>query len=82
MDTLESYMARPYRMEIIPDPDEGGYAAYFPELKGCCSCGETIEEAAAHAREAQKDWLTAALEDHYPIPEPDDTGNIHPSWDS
>lgn len=72
MKTLEEYLTLPYRMEIVPDPDEGGYAVFFPDLKGCGSCGETIEEAVAHAQEAKTDWLMAAIEDKRSIPEPVD----------
>ena len=39
--TLNEYMKLPYRMEIVPDTEEGGYAVMFPELPGCVTCGET-----------------------------------------
>ena len=32
MKTLEEYMALPYRLEIIPDPDEGGFVGTYPDL--------------------------------------------------
>ena len=32
MRTFEEYMALPYRLEIIPDTDEGGYVVSYPEL--------------------------------------------------
>lgn len=35
MNTIEEYMKIPYRMEIIEDTAEGGYAASYPDLKGC-----------------------------------------------
>lgn len=47
MKTLEEYMKLNYRLEFEPDEDEGGYVAYFPELPGCITMGDTIEEAAA-----------------------------------
>ena len=37
--TLSEYMELPYRMEVIPDKEEGGYAVTFPELPGCMTCG-------------------------------------------
>ena len=58
-------------MELIPDPDEGGFVVSFPELPGCVTTGETAEQAIANARDAKVAWLTAALEDHIVIPEPD-----------
>ena len=71
MKTLNEYMAMPYRLEIIEDPDEGGYVASYPDLPGCLTCGETIEKAAANAIDAKREWLIAALEDGFNINEPD-----------
>ena len=71
MKTLNEYLALPYKMELIPDPDEGGFVVSFPELPGCVTNGETAEQAIANARDAKVAWLTAALEDHIVIPEPD-----------
>ena len=70
MKTIEEYMALPYRMELVPDVREGGYIVSYPDLKGCLSAGETLEAAIANGEDARREWLTAALEDGYPIPEP------------
>lgn len=35
----------------------------FPELKGCITCGNSIEEAIANAEDAKREWITACLED-------------------
>ncbi|MBR6958785.1 MAG: type II toxin-antitoxin system HicB family antitoxin [Erysipelotrichaceae bacterium] len=70
MKTLEEYMSLPYKMEIIPDKDEGGYAVSFPELPGCFTVGETIEEAVRNAEDAKRAWLEAAIEDGVEINEP------------
>ena len=71
MKTLDYYMSLPYRMEVVPDTDEGGYVISFPELPGCLSCGETITAALTNAEDAKKAWLEAAIEDNIPISEPD-----------
>lgn len=70
MKDLEYYMTKPYKVEIIPDLDEGGFAAYYPELKGCVSLGETIEEAVKNAEDAKREWLLSMLEEKQLIPEP------------
>ena len=70
MKTINEYMNLPYRMEIIPDTKEGGYVVRFPELPGCLTCAETVEEAVKNAEECKKEWLTAAIEDGIKIPEP------------
>ena len=73
MKTIEYYMTLPYKLEIMPDPDEGGYAASYPELRGCVTCGDTLESVVANAEDCKREWLTAALEDGIEIPEPNDT---------
>lgn len=70
MKTIDEYMKLPYRLEIVPDADEGGYIVSFPDLRGCLSMGETIEEAIANAEEAKREWLNAAMEEGYPVPDP------------
>ncbi len=71
MKTLEEYMKLPYKLEIVPDTDESGFIASFPELPGCITCGETIESAILNAKEAKKEWLKAAIEGHININEPE-----------
>ncbi len=71
MKTLEEYMKLPYKLEIVPDTDESGFIASFPELPGCITCGETIESAVLNAKEAKKEWLKAAIEGHININEPE-----------
>ena len=63
MKTLNEYLNMPYKMEIVPDTVEGGYVAFYPELPGCITCGETVEAAAANAIDAKREWLEAAIED-------------------
>jgi len=72
MRTVQEYMELPYRMEIVPDPDEGGYAVSFPELPGCVTVGDTIADAINNAADAKKEWLTAAVEEGIYIQEPRD----------
>ena len=71
MKTIEEYMELPYRIELIPDTDEGGFVVSFPDLPGCLSSGETVEEAYRNAEDAKFAWLTAAMEEGISIPEPD-----------
>ena len=70
MKTLNDYMAMSYRMEIVEDKDEGGFALSYPDLPGCITCGETIESAVENAQDAKKSWLEAALEEGIEIHEP------------
>ena len=70
MKTIDYYMDLPYRMEIIPDVEEGGYTAKFPDLPGCLTCAETINDLMVSAEDAKRTWLAAAIEDGIEIAEP------------
>jgi antitoxin HicB len=74
LSELESYMALPYRIELIPDPEDGGYVVRIPDLPGCMSQGDTVEEAMEMIRDAQRGWLTVALEHGDSIPQPRGAG--------
>lgn len=74
MKTIDEYMKLPYKIELYPDVEEGGYAVACPELPGCLSCGESIEDAIESIEDAKRAWFDAALEDGYPIPEPSNAG--------
>ena len=71
MKTLSEYMRLPYRLEIVPDTEEGGFVASYPELPGCLTCGPSVSAAAANAEEAKREWIAAALEDGLSINEPE-----------
>lgn len=67
--TLEYYLALPYTIELVPDPD-GGWFVAVKELPGCMSQGDTKEEALDMIQDAMTGWLQVALEDGIEIPEP------------
>lgn len=68
---IDDYMRLPYRMEIVEDPDEGGFVVSFPELPGCLSQGETLEAAFSNAQDAKRAWIDAVLEQGDTVPLPD-----------
>ena len=76
MKTLDEYMNHymrlSYPMEIIEDPNEGGFVVSYPDLPGCLTCGETIESVVANALDAKRAWLEAAFEEGIDVKEPDD----------
>ena len=67
---LEDYLKLPYKFELVPDPIDGGYVISYPELVGCLSQGDTIEEALAMGEDAKKAWISTALEIGKEIPLP------------
>ena len=62
MKSIEYCMGLPYRLEITPDLDEGGFVARYPELPGCITVGDSMEEIAEYAEDAKREWLAAALD--------------------
>lgn len=76
MKAFEYYISLPYRLEIIPDSDEGGYVARYPDLPGCITVGNSIEEAEANAADAKREWLITALESGAAINEPVVLGDL------
>ena len=58
-----------YPFEVRPLPaDEGGYLITYPDLPGCMSDGDTVEEAIANGRDAVLSWIRTAEEFGDPIP--------------
>ena len=64
---------RPYQAHIFPDETTDGKPGYFvriPEMPGCVSDGETVEEAKKNLELAKVDFIYFLLEDGLPVPEP------------
>jgi antitoxin HicB len=61
-----------YRFAIRPLTTEegGGYLIEFPDLPGCMSDGDTVEETIANGVEAKQDWIAAMVATGRPVPAP------------
>ena len=56
------------KLSIIIEEDENGFYAFCPELKGCHSQGETLEEAQENIKEAINLYIeTLSAEEFSPI---------------
>ena len=51
-----------YKLNIIIEEDEDGFYAYCPELKGCQSQGDTLEEVQNNIQEAVELYLETLSE--------------------
>ena len=58
------------RYLIIIEKGVGDYGAYCPDLPGCISTGDTVEETTKNMQEAIQFHLDGMREDGLPIPEP------------
>ena len=70
---INYYMSLPYRIEIVEDKEEGGFALSCPELKGCVTASLTVEEGIRLLEDAKKEWFSACFESGIAIPEPSRT---------
>lgn len=70
MKTLNDYMNIAYKFVIIEDKEEGGFTGYYPELSGCITCADTIEELMVTAEDAKREWIENGIKDGIIIPEP------------
>ena len=55
---------------------EETYWVEFPDLEGCVTEGESLEEAMENAQEAMGLYLSALLEENQPLPEASDIKRI------
>lgn len=60
----------PYRVEVYPEPNGTGFTAVVPDLPGCLTSGETLEELWANVEDAKGDWLEEAAREGRPVPAP------------
>lgn len=67
--TLQEYEALPYRLEMTPG-EHGAYVVRYPDLPGCITQVERLDDAIPAAREILTGWLEIALEDGQTIPLP------------
>jgi predicted RNase H-like HicB family nuclease len=58
------------RYGIVIEKTAHNYSAYVPDLPGCVSTGDTVEDAERNIREAIRFHLEGMREDGLPIPEP------------
>ena len=59
----------PFSITILPPEEGGGYLIEFPDLPGCISDGETIDEAIANGKDALFCWIETAKQYGDEIPQ-------------
>ena len=65
---VQELLKRPYRKVISGDADEG-FLMQVPDLPGCMTAGETMEEAVSMLPEAMVAWLESVLLAGQTVPE-------------
>ena len=67
--SLKDCLAREYPFRVIADPD-GGYVIEFPDLPGCMTQVEKLDEVGPMAAEIQQLWIETAYAEQMDIPLP------------
>jgi predicted RNase H-like HicB family nuclease len=73
MTTIDDYLKMNYPIEVVKDEFEDGYVLSIPLLKGCITTSETIEEGMTMIEDAKREWIKAAVEEGFKVPEPVDS---------
>lgn len=68
----------PFTVRPLAAEEGGGYLIEFPDLPGCISDGETVDEAIENGMDAKQAWLAVAKELDRPIPVPG--GHLSGKW--
>jgi len=68
--SLDYFFSLKYPISIYPE-EEGGYTAMIPDLPGCMTQGETLEEVVMNIEEARQLWIeTLYFSNKKDIPQP------------
>ena len=59
-----------YPIAIEPGTAEQAFGVVVPDLPGCFSAGDTLDEAVDNAKEAIELWLETVIDDGGALPEP------------
>jgi antitoxin HicB len=60
----------PYTVRHLEEDEGSGFIIEFPDLPGCMSEGDNLEEAIKNGREAVLAWIEVAKEEGRKIPDP------------
>ena len=58
------------------DEDDGGYSVVFPDLPGCITQGDSLEEAIEMAEDAALGWILTSLENGEELPNHTDIKDV------
>ena len=59
-----------YVVAIEPGDKRHAFGVAVPDLPGCFSAGDSLDDALANTREAIELWLETVIDDGEPVPEP------------
>jgi predicted RNase H-like HicB family nuclease len=70
-----------YPIAIEPGTETTAFGVVVPDLPGCFSAGDTLDEALSGAEEAAAAWIDAALDAGEAVPAPTSLDALHRNTD-
>lgn len=67
---------------VFHKEESGGFWVTFPDLKGCNTCGETLEESMINAKEALEGYCASVLERQLKLKPASEMGQIKSDEDA
>ena len=61
---------------VIEQANDGSYSAYVPDLPGCTTSGESVEEIRRNIKDAVDTYIESLREHNEPIPPPTSTSGV------
>ena len=55
---------------VIERASDGSYSAYVPDLPGCTTCADSIDEIKANIKDAVNLYVDSLRENNEPVPTP------------
>ncbi len=65
-----------YPIAIEPGDDSHAFGVVAPDLPGCFSAGDTLDEAMENARETIARWIETAIDNDRDIPKPSSVNTL------
>jgi len=72
--------AYPFTVRRLVEEEGGGYLVEYPDLPGCTSDGDTLEEAMSNGKDAFKTWVDTAKSIGRSIPKPGELEGQSGKW--
>ena len=75
MTTIPSFEQYTFDVAPLSDENGGGFLITWPDLPGCMSDGESIEDAINNGRDAFQMWMETYIEQGRELPKPGSVGS-------
>ena len=61
---------------VIEKANDGSYSAYVPDLPGCTTSGESVDEIRRNIKDAVDSYIDSLREHNEPIPPPTSMSDV------